>query len=579
MRFPLRVLAFVAAVAAISDGGVIARQSGPPPAAQSAPPAQGGGHKHYHPPTAEQNQPSVTGQLAPRLQNLGRHTFPVSTTNPQAQAFMSQGLNLAFAFNHAEAARAFREAARLDPTLAMAIWGQSLVLGPNINAAMEPADEPTALQLARKASEMKASASPRERAYIEALQERYSGKPEDRKARDAAYAAAMRKVHQQFPDDLDAAMLYVESAMNLRPWGYWMRDGKPYDGIAEIVALTEDVIRRNPMHPGALHLYIHLVEANEPWKAEKAADTLMPLMPAAGHMVHMPAHIYQRVGRYADAMKSNILAIAADEDYITQCRAQGLYPLAYYPHNLHFLWFAATADGQSKAAIDAGRKTASKVDAETLKQVPLLAAFKVVPYYALTRFGQWDEMLKEPAPAAGNAFLNGTYHYARGIALLAKGRLPEAERALAIVRKTLEDKSLDQPLFSLNTGRAIFSIAPEVLAGEIAAARKQYGAAIAHFERAVRLEDGLSYTEPAEWHYPPRHALGAVLLDAGRPAEAEVVYWEDLKRNPENGWALTGLLQSLKAQKKDEQVKIIEARLAKAWARADVTPTGSRLIR
>jgi tetratricopeptide (TPR) repeat protein len=579
MRFPLRVLTFVPAIAAISGGVLFARQSAPPPAAQAAPPSAGAGHKHYQPPTADQNQPSITGQLAPRLQNLGRHTFPVTTSNPQAQAFMNQGLNLAFAFNHAEAARAFREAARLDPTLAMAYWGQSLVLGPNINAAMEPADEPTALQLARKAADMKAGASPRERAYIDALLARYSGKPEERKARDAAYAAAMRKVHQQFPDDLDAAMLYVESAMNLRPWGYWMRDGKPYDGIAEIVALTEDVIRRDPMHPGALHLYIHLVEANEPWKAEKAADTLMPLMPAAGHMVHMPAHIYQRVGRYADAMKSNVLAIAADEDYITQCRAQGLYPLAYYPHNLHFLWFAATADGQSKAAIDAGRRTASKVDAETLKQVPLLAAFKVVPYYALTRFGQWDEMLKEPAPGAENAFLYGIYHYARGVALVAKGRLPEAEQALAIVRKTLEDKSLDQPLFSLNTGRATFTIAPEVLAGEIAAARKQYDAAIAHFERAVRLEDGLIYTEPAEWHYPPRHALGAALLEAGRADEAETVYWEDLKRNPDNGWALFGVVQALMAQKKTDQAAIVEARLKQTWRRADVRLESSRVAK
>ena len=265
----------------------------------------------------------------------------------------------------------------------------------------------------------------------------------------------MAKVHKAYPNDLDAAVLYVESLMDLRPWGYWMRDGAPYEGVADAVALIEKVIARNPKHPGALHLYIHLVEAVAPEKAEGAADRLLPLVPAAGHLVHMPAHIYQRVGRYADAIKSNQLAIAADEDYITQCRAQGLYPIGYYPHNLHFLWFAATADGQSTLAIDAARKTASKVDPEMLKQLPLLAAFKVVPYYALTRFGRWDEMLAEPDPGRGNAFLSGIYHYARGVALVGKNRLDDAAKELAAVKATLTDQSLDGPLFSPNIARAV----------------------------------------------------------------------------------------------------------------------------
>jgi tetratricopeptide (TPR) repeat protein len=492
---------------------------------------------------------------------------------------MNQGLNLSYAFNHAEAGRAYREAARLDPDLAMAYWGEALALGPNINAPMDPASEPKALEAIQKAVALKAKASPREQALIDALTQRYSGRAQDRRARDVAYADAMRKVHLQFPDDQDIAMLYVESAMDLRPWGYWTRDGLPYERTAEIVALTEKVIARNPQHPGALHLYIHLMEAYQADKAEAAADRLLTLMPAAGHMVHMPAHIYQRVGRYADAERSNELAIAADEDYISQCRAQGLYPMAYYPHNLHFLWFAATAEGRSKLAIEAARKAASRVDDETLKAVPLLAGFRVVPYYALTRFGKWDEMLREPEPPGTSAYLRGMWHYARGTAFLGKGQTNEAEQEFATLTELMADKSLDQPLFSPNTGHAVLSIAQEVLAGEIAAAKKDYDRGVAHLERAVRLEDALVYTEPAEFHYPPRHALGAVLLEAKRPAEAETVYWDDLKRNRENGWALFGLTQALKAQGKNDDAALVEARFKKAWARADVTLSASRFGR
>ncbi len=533
-----------------------------------------GGHVHYKEPA----QPSIspTGALAPRLQKLGSHTFPVSTKNPRAQLFMNQGLNLSYAFNHAEAGRAYREAARLDPNLAIAYWGEALALGPNINAPMDPANEPKAVEVIKKAVALKAKASPRERALIDALVQRYSGRAEDRKARDIAYADAMRKVHLQFPNDQDIAMLYVESVMDLRPWGYWERDGTPYERTPEIVALTEKIIAQNPNHPGALHLYIHLMEAYAPGKAEAAADRLQTLMPAAGHMVHMPAHIYQRVGRYADAARSNELAIAADEDYISQCRAQGLYPMAYYPHNLHFLWFAATAQGRSKLAIEAARKAASQVSDETLKAVPLLAGFRVVPYFALTRFGKWDEMLAQPEPPDTSAYLRGQWHYARGTAFLRKGQINEAEQELARLNEIMADKSLDQPLFSPNTGRAVLSIAQEVLSGEIAAAKKEFDQAVARLERAVRLEDALVYTEPAEFHYPPRQALGAVLLAVNRPAEAETVYWEDLRRNRENGWSLFGLMQALKAQGKNDEAALVEARFKKAWARADVTISSSR---
>jgi tetratricopeptide (TPR) repeat protein len=540
--------------------------------------AAAGGHVHYTAPVAQQTGPN--GELAPRLQNLGQHTFQVSTRNRQAQLFMNQGLNLAYAFNHAEARRAFREAARLDPGLAMAYWGQALVLGPNINALMEPNEEPQAYELVQKALSLKAGATPREQAYIDALAQRYSGRAEDRRPRDQAYAQAMRAIHERFPQDLDAATLYVESVMDLRPWGYWQRDGSPYAGTAEIVALTERVLSQNPRHPGALHMYIHLLESTDtPEKAERAADTLLTLMPAAGHMVHMPGHIYQRVGRYADAIRSNQLAIAADEDYIAQCRAQGLYPTGYYPHNIHFLWFAATFDGQSRLAIEAARSLAAKIDDETLRVAPMTAGFRLVPYYALTRFGRWEEMLKEPEPPEFNLVLRAAWHYGRGLALVATNQTTAAERELAWLKILLEDDVMKQPLFSPNSAGAALAQAPEVLAAEIAAARKQYDVAISHLDKAVRLEDSLVYTEPSEFHYPARHALGAILLEAERPAEAETVYWEDLRRNRENGWALFGLVQALRAQGKADEAALVEARFQKAWARADVNITASRFGR
>ena len=292
----------------------------------------------------------------------------------------------------------------------------------------------------------------------------------------------------------------------------------------------------------------------------------------------MPSHIYQRVGRYADAVESNLKAASADEDYITQCRSQGLYPMAYYPHNVHFAWFAATMDGRGQLAIDSARKVASKVSDQALKELPLLAGFRVTPYYALTRFGRWDEMLAEPAPPADNLYMTGSWQYARGLAFIAKGQLFDAERALVEVRRIAADKGLDYALFSPNTAASIFAIAPHVLEGELLAARKDYDEAIAHLERAVRLEDGLVYTEPSEWHYPPRHALAAVLLAAGRAREAETVYWEDLRRNRENGWALFGLAQALSAQAKNDQAALVRARYEKAWARADFKPTASRLL-
>jgi tetratricopeptide (TPR) repeat protein len=540
-----------------------------------AEPASSGSHQHYAvDPRA--NEPGPDGQLAPRLQNLGSHVFPVTTTSERAQRFVSQGLNLSYAFNHAEAGRAFREAARLDPDCAMAYWGQALVLGPNINAAMDAKDEPTAHVLAQKAVALKSKASPREQALIDALARRYTGRAEDRGANDRAYAAAMRDAAARFPADDDVAALHVEAVMDLRPWGYWQRDGTPHDGIAEIVGATEAILVRSPKHPGALHLYIHLMEAAQPQKAVTAADTLLTLMPAAGHMVHMPSHIYHRVGRYDLAIRSNELAIAADEDYITQCRAQGLYPMAYYPHNVHFLWWSASFDGQSTRAIEAARKVAGGISDQMLAELPLLAGFRVVPYYALARFGRWDEVLAEPRPPASNAFLTGVWHFVRGLAFVARQQLPQADAELAALKALLGDKSLEAPLFSPNTAGAVLAIAPEVLAGEIAASRKQFDLAVAHLERAVRLDDALVYTEPAEWAAPPRLSLGTVLLEAGRAAEAETVFWDDLKRNPANGWALFGAWQALQAQGKSAEASLVEGRFRQAWSRADTRLTAAR---
>jgi tetratricopeptide (TPR) repeat protein len=535
--------------------------------AQTPPP----NHQHYDK-SAPQAPPEPGRPIAPRLQNLGVHTFAVSTTNRQAQAFMNQGLNLIYAFNHAEAARAFAEAARLEPTLAMAYWGHALVLGPNINAPMDPADEPKAYELAQKAVALKVGASPRERAYIEALAKRYTGKADDRKAADRAYAEAMRTVVTAFPKDDDARTLYAEALMDLRPWNYWTRDGLPYEETRHVQTELAAVFASNRNHPGALHLWVHLWEATDtPERAEAEADRLLPLMPGAGHIVHMPAHIYQRVGRYEDVIKVNIQAAKADEDYITQCRAQGIYPLAYYPHNLHFIWMGATAAGQGQLALDSAKRLAAAIPHEALKNVPILQGFVVVPYWAMVRFEKWNDILAEGAPHHDTPFTRGAWTYARALAFLGTGRLDEAEKALAELRTIAADPSLDgQVTFSSNSGTAVMRIAPEVVAGKIAAARKDWEKATLHLDRAIRYEDALIYQEPHDWHAPVRQDLGRVLLAAGRPGEAEVAFWEDLKRNPENGWSLSGLLEALKAQKKTEEAAQVEARLRKAWKDADV---------
>jgi tetratricopeptide (TPR) repeat protein len=534
-------------------------------------------HKHYEVPD-EVAKPAPSGALAPRLQSVGKHTFPVTCQPGKVQQFMNQGLNLTYGFNHAEASRAFAEAARLDPHCAMAYWGQAFVLGPNINAPMDPATEPQARALADKAIALKSRVSERERAYIDALSVRYTGKPEDRAAADQAFAGAMRMLHEKYPDDLDAATLYAESLMDLRPWNYWMRDGREQPGTGEIVKALDKVIAGNPQHPGALHLSIHLWEATAPQRAEVFADRLLPLAPAAGHLVHMPGHIYQRVGRYEDVIKANQMAILADEDYISQCRAQGLYPLGYYPHNIHFLWFGATMAGRSELAIASARKTVAAIPAEAVKEVPILQSFLLVEDFALVRFGKWQEILALPKLKYETLFTRGVRHYARGMAFTRQKNFTAAARELEAVKKIAADPQLvaTPASMSLNMPDSVLRIASEALAGELAAEQGDHAKAIAHLDTAVRMQDALAYTEPDDWHYPLRHSLGAVLLQAKRPAEAEIVYWQDLREHPRNGWALFGLAQAMRAQGNVEAAKAVDEDFRKSWANADVNLTASR---
>lgn len=541
--------------------------------------ARAPGHEHYEKPEAY-NQPAPSGAVAPRLQNVGEHTFQVTTKSERAQLFINQGVNLSYGFNHAEAARAFAEAARLDPDCAMAYWGQALVLGPNINAPMDAEAEPKAYDLIQQAIAIKSKATARERDWVDALATRYTGQAKDRDSANQAYARAMLALATKYPDDFDAATMAAEALMDLRPWSYWTRDGLPYPETGKIIDLLDSVIKRKPSHAGANHYWIHLWEATAtPEKAEAAADRLLPLAPAAGHLVHMPGHIYQRVGRYSDVVKVNRMAIEADEDYIAQCRAQGIYPLGYYPHNIHFLWFGATMAGQSQVAIEAARKTGDSIPTETLAQLPFLQGFLVVHDYALVRFGKWNEILALSPPRYDSLFTRAVRHYARGAAYIGKGQLAEAQQELDALQNNVVDPDLPglPASFSPNNAYDILSIAADVLAGELAAKKGDFDRAIMYLDKAVRLQDAHVYTEPADWHYPVRHSLGAVLLQADRAREAEVVYWQDLKQNRDNGWSLFGLMQALRAQGKEDDATAIEMRFKTAWANADVQLTGSRM--
>ena len=511
--------------------------------------------------------------LAPELTGLGSLEFKVTTRVPAAQRFFNQGLRLLYAFNHAESRRAFREAARLDPRLAMAHWGEAMTWGPNLNAPMSVENGRLAYRAIQNARASAHSASERERGLIDALGRRYAADGAgDRPALDAAYAAAMSRLASQFPDDPNVLTLYADAMMNTMPWNYWNKDGKAKPETVSVMAALESAIARNADHAGAHHYYIHLLEASEtPERAEASADRLGSLMPAAGHMVHMPAHIYLRVGRYADAAEANVRAIAADEDYLAQCQAQGLYAVSYYPHNHDFLWTAATLEGRRAVAVEAARQVAAKVPHHHAGAVTWTAHFPVTPLLAYARFGLWKDILLEPAPPKDQPYAQGIWHYARALAFVAQDRFDRAGAELRELEAIIETKK-DLPLL------ANLRIASRMTAGELAARRGESSEAIRLLQEAVGIEDTLPYNEPPIWHHPVRQVLGAVLLEAGRAPEAERVYREDLRRVRENGWSLFGLTQSLRAQGKMTEAATAQARFQKAWSRADIALTSSRIM-
>jgi tetratricopeptide (TPR) repeat protein len=514
----------------------------------------------------------------PLYDDLGSHHVAISTRVALAQRYFDQGIRLLYAFNHGEAIRAFTEAARLDSTCAMCYWGVAYAYGPHVNAGMDSASGVAAYTAIRQGLLRLRHASPREQAYIGALLKRYAPVPRtERAALDSAYARAMGDVVQRFPDDLDAAALYAESLMDLRPWNYWdKKTGEPYPGTTEILAQLERVMQANPNHPGACHFYIHAVEAVAPEKAVPCAERLASLMPGAGHLVHMPAHIYIRVGRYGDAITANEHAVHADEVFIEGQKPQGIYPVGYYPHNYHFLAFAATLAGRSATAIEAAKKTAATTPVEVAKQVPFVEPYLHYPYLTLVTFGRWTELLAMPLPPAELPYSVGMAQYARGVALAATGRFGDAGAALDAVKRIAAGNVSAYASAGWTTPSTNLDIAAHALAGEIAARQDSLDAAAAHFRAALDIEDAQLYTEPPDWYYPIRHSLGAVLLKAGKPAEAEELYRQDLKRFPANGWALFGLAQALRAQGKEAEAAEADARFQTAWAGADVTLTASR---
>jgi len=523
----------------------------------------------------ESLEPSV-----PLFDNLGDYHHPISTDSDLAQRYFDQGLILTYGFNHAEAARSFREATRLDPNCAMCYWGVALVLGPNINAAMDTDAVPESWQALQNALERSQNASNQEQAYIQALAKRYSLDPRaDRPSLDIAYVQAMRDVSQRYPDDLDAGTLFAEALMDTMPWDYWI-DGKPKPKTQEILATLDSVLDRNPNHPGANHFYIHTVEASpEPDRAIPCADRLRNLVPGSGHLVHMPSHIYIRVGRYHDAAIANQRAIAVDQNYITQSSTPGFYRSAYVPHNPHFLWASASMEGRSELAMQAARHTAAMVDQHKMRQpeYDTLQHYYLIPLYTLARFGKWDEILAEPSPGQELKYPTGVWHYARGMAFLSKGQLDQATEELNQLNAIAADPELAKMLiWDINPTANLLHIASEVLAGELAAKQADYESAIAHLQMAVRLQDELRYDEPETWYYPVRQSLGAVLLDADQTATAEQVYRQDLEIHPDNGWSLFGLAQSLQAQGKIQEARAVQERFQEAWKYADVILTASR---
>ena len=522
---------------------------------------------------------TTNGAAVPLFDDLGAYHHPISATSELAQRYFNQGLRLVYGFNHAEAVRSFKEALRIDPRCAMAYWGIALALGPNINDGMDAERGKDAYEAIQQAIARARHAGEREQAYIEALATRYAANPEtaDRDALNAAYAEAMRQLSERYPDDPDARTLFAASLMNIRPWDYWTLDSQPKPGTLQLVAALESVLERYPDHIGAIHYYIHAVEASaQPGRALPYARKLAGLIPGSGHLVHMPSHIYLRIGQYQDAAQSNIEAIAVDEAYIEAESPQGLYPAMYYPHNIDFLWSAQQMQGRSAEAIETARKLAARIPVEVARTLPALEGWTAMPLCALVRFGKWEDILKHAQPPEDLRYLTGIWRYARALAFAATDRLEEAQKEQADLEAIAAKLSPDRKMMGGNAAPELMAIAARVAAGELAAKEGKLAEAIQHLETAVQAQDKLRYAEPPPWYYPVRQSLGAVLMTAGKSAKAEAVYREDLKRNPENGWSLYGLVQSLRAQGKDKEAKVAEQRFQKAWARADVTLTASR---
>ena len=508
--------------------------------------------------------------------NLGTLHHPITTNSPEAQRYFDQGLRFVYAFNHEEAIMAFEEAARLDPSAVMAYWGVALASGPNINKPMDKAAERRAWDAVQKARTHRTHASPVEQAYIDAIGKRYDRNGHARPTLDKAYADAMRVVWRQFPNDPDAGVLFAEALMDLHPWDLWTAAGRPKPGTEELVFTLESLLARFPDHPGACHYYIHSVEASPtPDRALACAERLPALMPGAGHLVHMPAHIYMRIGRYHEAAKRNEHAADIDRKYLAGRKLGGDYADGYYTHNLHFLWASLIMEGRRTEALKVARRLTGTITEDEARKDKWKELYLPAPLWSMIRFGQWDELLREPPPPKTLRLQQGIWRLGRGMALSASGRLPGAEGehlVLAGMAKRFgRDRSSEE-----KTERTLLKIAERLLAGELAMQRRKYDEGIASFTDAVKLEEELSYTEPPFWPIPIRHYLGAALLRVGQPSKAEAVYRTDLTKNPLNGWAQFGLMQSLRAQQKVREADDVEKQWQQAWEHADVTLTASR---
>jgi tetratricopeptide (TPR) repeat protein len=502
------------------------------------------------------------------MTGLGDLHHPITTSNPEAQKFFDQGLRLIYAFNHDEATRSFQHAADLDPKMAMAYWGIAESIGPNYNDPASDDRFKQAHEAVQKASELATNASLNEKAYIAALAKRFPADAgADRQQAAVQYRDAMRGVTKEFPDDLDAATLFAESGMNLHPWGLWHVDGTPEAGTEEIMATLESVMRRDPNHMGAIHYYIHTVEASpNPERALAGANRLAALAPAAGHLVHMPGHIYIRTGDFDSAVKTNELAAAADRAYIQSSGGQGMYPAMYYSHNLHFIAACASMSGDYTQAHKAAGMLASHV-APHVKEMPPLEGFMTVPMAVEIRFQKWDDILKMPQPDASMKATTVFWHFGRGMALAGKGKLNEAEAEYKIVSEAQQQTPPDA-IFNMpvnNKTKDILKIAADVLGAKIAVAKHDSATATSLLHQAIAVQDSLKYGEPPDWFFPVRESLGAVLLSNGNAAEAEKIFREDLDRNPRNPRSLFGLRESLKAQKRTYDAQFVDKEFKSAW--------------